>query len=380
MTVDGIAVSSTAVRERLARARCVAARRGCSGRPLCGGGPGRARRPPRPGARLPDRQRAPADRRAAARRRLRGAACEWGGERRDGVANVGRNPTFGRRRARTLEAHLFDFAGDLYGRALRVEFVERLRGEMKFASPRDARSSRSVTDAARAREVLKAERARCSRRCRGSPPDAARRVLGRQRRSSHALAGEELIDAGRVRVDGVARKAGYRARAAGSRSRWTKPSPPPRDASSRRTLPLDVLYEDADLLAIDKPAGMVVHPAPGAWRRHARERAPASRARVAASLRAAAGHRAPARPRHLGRAAGRAPRARAAGALSRAVPRAHGSKAYLAIVLGAPRSAAGRDRPADRPPSARAQAHVDPQPLGRARRARATRWSSASRL
>ncbi|MFZ5751986.1 MAG: RluA family pseudouridine synthase [Pseudomonadota bacterium] len=30
-------------------------------------------------------------------------------------------------------------------------------------------------------------------------------------------------------------------------------------------IPLDVVYEDADLIVIDKPAGMVVHPAPGQW-------------------------------------------------------------------------------------------------------------------
>ena len=31
------------------------------------------------------------------------------------------------------------------------------------------------------------------------------------------------------------------------------------------SIPLDILYEDADILAINKPAGMVVHPAPGNW-------------------------------------------------------------------------------------------------------------------
>ncbi len=78
----------------------------------------------------------------------------WNGERRDGVANVGRNPTFGQGRERTLEAHLFDFDGELYGRVLRVEFVERLRGEMKFSSPR-ALVEQIREDARRAREVLK---------------------------------------------------------------------------------------------------------------------------------------------------------------------------------------------------------------------------------
>ena len=79
----------------------------------------------------------------------------WNGERRDGVANVGRNPTFGQGRVRTLEAHLFDFTGDLYGRALRVEFVGRLRGEKTFASPQEL-VQQIRDDVARAREVLKA--------------------------------------------------------------------------------------------------------------------------------------------------------------------------------------------------------------------------------
>ena len=35
---------------------------------------------------------------------------------------------------RSLEVHLLDFAGDLYGRSLRVGFVARLRGEQKFES------------------------------------------------------------------------------------------------------------------------------------------------------------------------------------------------------------------------------------------------------
>jgi riboflavin kinase/FMN adenylyltransferase len=50
-----------------------------------------------------------------------------------GVANVGFNPTFGEN-TRTIEAHLFDFSADLYGRWLRVNFIEHLRGEQKFPS------------------------------------------------------------------------------------------------------------------------------------------------------------------------------------------------------------------------------------------------------
>lgn len=50
-----------------------------------------------------------------------------------GMMNIGYRPTFGRRDL-TLEVHLLDFDGDLYGRDLRVEFVERMRDERKFES------------------------------------------------------------------------------------------------------------------------------------------------------------------------------------------------------------------------------------------------------
>jgi len=80
--------------------------------------------------------------------------ARWAKEERGGVANVGRKPTFGQGRERTLEAHLFEFSGDLYGVRLRVELVERLRGEMRFASPQ-ALVEQIRRDAVRAREVLK---------------------------------------------------------------------------------------------------------------------------------------------------------------------------------------------------------------------------------
>lgn len=53
------------------------------------------------------------------------------------ATNVGVNPTFGGDPEVTpvrVEAFLLDFAGDLYGRVLRVEFWDRLRDEMRFAS------------------------------------------------------------------------------------------------------------------------------------------------------------------------------------------------------------------------------------------------------
>ncbi|TMA61039.1 MAG: riboflavin biosynthesis protein RibF [Deltaproteobacteria bacterium] len=69
-----------------------------------------------------------------------------------GVANVGVNPTFGGNK-RTIEAHLFDFSADLYGRRLRVGFVERLRGERKFPSVQEL-IRQIQEDANRARVLL----------------------------------------------------------------------------------------------------------------------------------------------------------------------------------------------------------------------------------
>ena len=51
----------------------------------------------------------------------------------DGVASFGRRPTFDDGAPR-LETYLFDFADDLYGKEICVEFIARLRGEEKFDS------------------------------------------------------------------------------------------------------------------------------------------------------------------------------------------------------------------------------------------------------
>lgn len=57
---------------------------------------------------------------------------ERDGERLGGMMNVGRRPTFETDGAVTVEVHLFDFDGDLYGDRLRVHFVRRIRDEVKF--------------------------------------------------------------------------------------------------------------------------------------------------------------------------------------------------------------------------------------------------------
>jgi riboflavin kinase/FMN adenylyltransferase len=73
---------------------------------------------------------------------------------RAGVASLGTRPTIGGTEA-LLEAHVFDFDGDLYGREIEVEFVARLRDEKRFATL-DALTAQMQCDAADARRILNA--------------------------------------------------------------------------------------------------------------------------------------------------------------------------------------------------------------------------------
>lgn len=69
-----------------------------------------------------------------------------------GVASLGTRPTVGGR-VPLLETHVFDFSGDLYGRELEVEFVARLRDELRFDDV-DAMVEQIHRDAAEARRCL----------------------------------------------------------------------------------------------------------------------------------------------------------------------------------------------------------------------------------
>jgi 23S rRNA pseudouridine1911/1915/1917 synthase len=72
---------------------------------------------------------------------------------------------------------------------------------------------------------------------------------------------QKLIEEGAVRVDGAAAKRSHAVRAGES---VTVEVPEPRATELiAEDIPLSILYEDDQLLAIDKPAGLVVHPAPG---------------------------------------------------------------------------------------------------------------------
>ncbi len=74
---------------------------------------------------------------------------------------------------------------------------------------------------------------------------------------------QRLIAAGHLMVEGVPLKARSLVRA-GDAMLLDVPPVAPSDVEAE-AIPLSVAYEDADVLVIDKPAGLVVHPSPGHW-------------------------------------------------------------------------------------------------------------------
>jgi riboflavin kinase / FMN adenylyltransferase len=74
------------------------------------------------------------------------------------VTNIGTRPTFAPGRV-SIETHLLDFAGDLYGRRLELEFGARIRAERRFSGPQEL-AAQIALDAERARELLRGASAR----------------------------------------------------------------------------------------------------------------------------------------------------------------------------------------------------------------------------
>ena len=72
---------------------------------------------------------------------------------------------------------------------------------------------------------------------------------------------QQWIDAGRVRLDGQPCR--RRDRVWGGEEVWLEPVLEPDAACQPQAIPLDLVYEDEDILVINKPAGLVVHPAAG---------------------------------------------------------------------------------------------------------------------
>jgi riboflavin kinase/FMN adenylyltransferase len=69
------------------------------------------------------------------------------------AVNVGVRPTFGDGLTPLVEAHLLDFSGDLYGKTLTIEFIDRLRSEVRFETAEQL-IAQMRADVERTREVL----------------------------------------------------------------------------------------------------------------------------------------------------------------------------------------------------------------------------------
>ena len=71
------------------------------------------------------------------------------------VTNIGVRPTVSTDPTVTIESHLLDYSGNLYGRMVMLDFVERIRDEMQFSSVEEL-SAQIAADGERARKILEA--------------------------------------------------------------------------------------------------------------------------------------------------------------------------------------------------------------------------------
>ena len=80
---------------------------------------------------------------------------EWDGRTYDGVANIGWSPTFDDH-VFTVEVHILDFSENIYGQQIRVNFVQRIRDEMKFSRIEEL-AEQIQADVVQTRQILRAE-------------------------------------------------------------------------------------------------------------------------------------------------------------------------------------------------------------------------------
>lgn len=74
----------------------------------------------------------------------------------DGVANIGKNPTFGEN-LMSYEVHIFDFSENILGEDMKVHFIDRIRDEKTFSDIRSLQEC-ILRDIGRAREILKTKK------------------------------------------------------------------------------------------------------------------------------------------------------------------------------------------------------------------------------
>jgi riboflavin kinase / FMN adenylyltransferase len=161
---DGAAIHSSRIRNAIregnvaAAARMLGHRYRVSGEVVHGAGRGRTLGFPTANVEAPPNKLIPPN-------AVYAACAQVDGRKHRSVVNVGVRPSFDNG-LRTIEAHLLDFAGDLYGKTLAVDFIEWMRAERRFNSV-DELIEQIQLDCARARELLCEE-----------PPHAASRRCG----------------------------------------------------------------------------------------------------------------------------------------------------------------------------------------------------------
>jgi 23S rRNA pseudouridine1911/1915/1917 synthase len=94
----------------------------------------------------------------------------------------------------------------------------------------------------------------------GSEPARLDMVVGSMEGLTRSMA-QRLIEAGMVTVEGSVQKASLKLRG-GEKVSVTIPPPVPVEPAAEE-IPLEILYEDSDIVVVNKPAGMVVHPGAG---------------------------------------------------------------------------------------------------------------------
>lgn len=130
--LNGEVVSSTVIRQALAEGDMAKVRRmvgrdfSLHGRVVTGAGRGTGMGIPTANLDIDPEHAIPLDGVYATRAYIDGRSYH-------SMTNIGRNPTFGNSE-RGVEVYIIDYSGDLYGREVRIDIVERLRGEERFSS------------------------------------------------------------------------------------------------------------------------------------------------------------------------------------------------------------------------------------------------------
>ncbi len=136
VVIGGVPVSSTGIREALLRGDVVLARE-MLGRPyrlngdvVKGEGRGRLLRAPTANLLVSPEKLLPGN-------GVYAAMAVVDGRKYGAVTNIGARPTFHSSGVRTVEAHLLDFRGDLYGKRIQIAFLKKIREEKQFESGDD---------------------------------------------------------------------------------------------------------------------------------------------------------------------------------------------------------------------------------------------------